>query len=617
MNRMAISTWTWRAAGALAFAAAVVGAACGGASAGAPAPSPTPTEPPPSASSSDAAKVYRRALNEFEDANYTVAEAIVDSLVESTDGGEWLALGLLLSARASIQLNRLDPARLKLARYLTLYRASDPARVTGLVLIAEILYLEGRPLEAADSLLAAPAVLGDAREKATNLARQVASELGIREIESLTERWPADHPLVAIFEIERASLLLAAGETERGKEVAEAALALSPPEADRDRAENIVSGDMETEQWRPIVGAVLPLSGPLAPYGRLAEEGVRLAIAEYNARHIDSVTLIIRDDRDDSRRSGELVRELERLGAVAIVGPLRTEGLEEASRRRGDRNLLIVSPTAPENVSFRRNVYSLWSSTERVSRGARALADFAVNELQLYRFGVIYPNTPEGRTQLAAFADAVRARGAEITATVAYNDTATTFQDPLTFLGEARPQAIYAPASAPRTVIQLAPQFSFYGLRGVQVLGDADWSAPEVLRLVEPRFINGTVVSTFLNRSSPAVRWPEFVELYERAYRKGLQETLVPALAFDATNLILAALPWGYPRRSAIARTFRETRGTPGATGIFYVEDRTLLRRPFILHVRDRELVPAFEELERFSTPVGGGRGPQSQRPPQ
>ena len=69
MNRTAISTWTWRAAGALAFAAAVVGAACGGASAGAPAPSPTPTEPPPSASSSDAAKVYRRALNEFEDAS--------------------------------------------------------------------------------------------------------------------------------------------------------------------------------------------------------------------------------------------------------------------------------------------------------------------------------------------------------------------------------------------------------------------------------------------------------------------------------------------------------------------------------------------------------------------
>jgi ABC-type branched-subunit amino acid transport system substrate-binding protein len=148
-------------------------------------------------------------------------------------------------------------------------------------------------------------------------------------------------------------------------------------------------------------------------------------------------------------------------------------------------------------------------------------------------------------------------------------------------------------------VIQLSPQFSYYGLRGVQVLGDADWSAPEVLRMVEPRFIDGTIISTFLDRSSPAVRWPDFVEKYERKYRKGLQESLVPALAYDATNLILYALPWGYPRRSAVARSFREIRSLPGATGVFTVEAQAVTRRPFLLTFRERELVPAFEDLRR------------------
>ena len=559
------------------------------------------------ARSGDAERIYRVARDEFDAENYSAAEATADSLIAGYPDSGWLASGLLLSARASLQLNRGEEALSKLSRYLRLYRASDMERAPGLILIADILYLEGQTLEAADSLLATPLRLdGDDRKQAASLARQVASELGIQEIEALVRRWPSDHPLRAVFEVERASLLLAAGASQAGREVAAQALGLDPLDPDRDRARAIASGELETEQWRPILGAVLPLSGPLAPYGKLAEEGIRLAVDEYNSRHADSVTLIVRDDRDDFRLSGELTRELERLGAVAIVGPLRSEGLEEAARRRRDRDLLIVSPTAPENVSFHRNVYSLWSTTERVARTARALAGFAVRDLKLYRFGVIYPRTPEGRTQLAAFADAVRARGGEITATVAYDDTTTTFQDPLTFLGEARPQAIFAPAPGPRTVIQLAPQFSFYGLRGIQVLGNSEWSSPEVLRLIEPRFIDGTVVGTFLDRSSPTVRWPEFVERYERTYRKGLQESLVPALSYDATQLILAALPWGFPRRSAIARSFRQTRGAPGATGVFYVQDGTLQRRPFILHIKNRALLPAFDALE--SDALGGER---------
>jgi ABC-type branched-subunit amino acid transport system substrate-binding protein len=225
------------------------------------------------------------------------------------------------------------------------------------------------------------------------------------------------------------------------------------------------------------------------------------------------------------------------------------------------------------------------------------LAAFALRDLHIRRFGVLYPNNQEGRSQSAAFADAVRARGGEVAELVAYDDTATTFEQPLTMLRQAHPQAIYAPAFNWRTVIQLSPQFSYYGLRGVQVLGDADWSAPEVLRMVEPRFIDGTIISTFLDRSSPSVRWEDFIEKYERKYRKGLQESLVPALAYDAANLILHALPWGYPRRSALARSFREIRNLPGATGVFTVEGEAVTRRPFLLSFKERDLVPAFDEL--------------------
>jgi branched-chain amino acid transport system substrate-binding protein len=600
MDRISMKTWTWRVVGAAALAAAGFGLTCAGSPNGSPGPAvpaPRPSDRDARARDRAAERDYREAQDQFRENDYAVAESLAYYVAEEYRETRWRGPGLLLSAQAAFQLNDVEGATFKASRYLTLYRASDPLRAPGLILVARALYVEGFALEAADSLLATPVDFDTEREEAAQLARQIVAELGLGEIEAVTQRWPAGHPLRSVFEVERASLLLAAGHSEEGRDVARAVAEADPLEPERNRAKAIASGEVETEQWRPIIGAVLPLTGALQAYGRAAEEGIRLAIDDYNSRHVDQVTLIVRDDGDRYESDGELMRELERLGASAVVGPLRTEGLEVAARDRRDNDLLIVSPTALENFSFERNTFSLWSTTERVTRGARALAGFAVRDLQLKRFGVLYPSTQEGRTQLAAFADAVRARGGEISATIAYEDTTQTFEAPLTFLGEANPQAIYAPTSRPEIVIQLSPQFSYYGLRGVQVLGDAEWSDPMVLRRVEPRFINGTIISTFLHRTSPSIRWQEFVEAYERKYRKGLGDSLVPALAYDATLLILHSLPWGFPRRSAIARSFNSIRSVPGATGVFSVENGAITRRPFLLGVKDRELVPAFEEL--------------------
>jgi hypothetical protein len=420
----------------LAMAATLVvagfGLTCAGAPSDSAGPTPTPADPSRRALEREAERSYRQAEDQLEEEDESLAAYVVEEYSET----RWLGPALLLSARASFELNEPEATRDKTSRYLRLYRASDPERAPGLVLIARTLYLEDRPVEAADSLLATPLRLGDDREEAAQLARQVVSNLGLGEIEAIIRRWPASHPLRPVLEVERASLLLAAGQADSARIVANAVLELDALDPERNRAESIESGELETEQWRPIIGAILPLSGPLQEYGRLAEEGIRLAVEEYNERHFDDVTLIVRDDADDWERDGDLVRELERLGAVAIVGPLRSEGLDEAADRRRDRDLLIVSPTAPENLSFQRNTYSVWATTERVTRGARSLAAFAVRDLQIDRFGVMYPNTQEGRMQFAAFADAVRARGGEIIGSVAYDDTAKTFQDPLIYLRE-------------------------------------------------------------------------------------------------------------------------------------------------------------------------------------
>ena len=290
MNQATIHIWKRRLAGAAVLAAAGFGLTCASTpSPGDPSPSGTAEPPPRDVREREraAAAVYRRAEDAFEAANYVAAESLSSGLVSEYDDTRWLGPGLLLSAQSLLELNQLEDARGRAGRYLRLYRAADPERAPGLVLVARTLYVEGSTVEAADTLLATPSNLGDERETAAQLARQVVSELGIGEIEAVSARWPAYHPLQSVFEVELASLLMVAGHSDSARAAAAGVLELNPLEPERDRAQAIESGDIQDEQWRPIIGAILPLSGTLARYGRAAEEGIRLAVEEYNRRHYD------------------------------------------------------------------------------------------------------------------------------------------------------------------------------------------------------------------------------------------------------------------------------------------------------------------------------------------
>jgi hypothetical protein len=193
MNQGKTQIWMRRLAGAAVVAAAGFGLTCasapGPATDSTAAPAPAPAAPSSRAREREAARLYSEAEAAFEAANFVAAESLTSGLVDDYVDTRWHAPGLLLSAQASFELNQMEDARATARRYLRLFRASDPERSPGLVLVARALYVEGRTLEAADSLLATPIDLGDSRESAAQTARQVVSELGLGEIEAVTARW--------------------------------------------------------------------------------------------------------------------------------------------------------------------------------------------------------------------------------------------------------------------------------------------------------------------------------------------------------------------------------------------------------------------------------------------
>lgn len=357
-----------------------------------------------------------------------------------------------------------------------------------------------------------------------------------------------------------------------------------------------------------VIGVILPQSGSpyLKQYADLVLEGIRLAAEGGAAPGERPVELVVVDDAGDPARAAEQIRELERRGAVGVVGPLLESGIVAAARARADTTLVLVSPTAPEIGEGLSNVYSLVTGD---TRGAEELAAYA-GRVGLRSVALLYPRMRQYQAQAQAFAAALERQGGRIVVDVPYDSGTTTFGAQLRRIAEATPQALFVPAPE-RDVRQIAPQIAFYGLKdlGVEVFGGEAWASEEVLRLVERRYLDGVVAATPLHKLSPESGWQAFTQQYESTYRRTLNSDL-PALGYDAARLLIQALGRGRPAPGDVAQRVAGVADLRGATGILSVQNGALVRRPYLVRIEGGDLIP----LGGYAVPGGPPPSP-SPRP--
>lgn len=471
-------------------------------------------------------------------------------------------------------------------------------------------------------------------EEALRLARRVLTEYAGSRAEE-PARWLAARAAFAVGRYEDArQLALAYAEAQvSGSAAAVEARALTELAADARQAPADVV----------VVGAILPRTGPrvLVRYGDWTLEGIELAVAAAERAQNRRIELVVADDAGGARVR-EAVRELERRRAVAVIGPLLSEQIEVAASARSNPRLVMVSPTSPEAPAA-PEAYSVNSSD---ARGAQALGRYAA-EIGLRQAAFLYPRIPEFERKAQAFAVEFEAMGGEIRTLVPYDSGTTTFATHMRRIlgavapvagrdsvapgaGETRydsltgrpvaqglapndgrtmsadeanawhgqpaqqPFALFVAAPA-RDVRQIAPQLSFYGLdsAGVQVFGDEAWASAAVRREVPARDLENVIAaSRFPPARSNAAADPDFVREYEAMYRRSLENEL-PALAYDAANLIVQALPNRLLTPEALARRFHLLAGIRGATGLLSVRASRIVRTPYLVVIRDGALEPA------------------------
>lgn len=527
--------------------------------------------------------MLRLAESDYERGRFAAAASRADSLNAAWRDIE--ALRPLADRALSVAGRALEAQGLPGAaadRYGTLLARAPAAalRMTTVERLVRVLSDTGREAEAVAAILSTPQALDTIGPD--NL-RRLTSALTLQELRLLTETSSPETAAAAIVHAQLARLLIVDREGDEARRLAARILEGRPAEPERVTAEMIAGAETDLGSGIARIGAILPLTGDLAEVGEVLREGIELAVERYRSDDPAGfeVELIVLDDESDPENTADLVRSLEGRDAIAIVGPLRSESFAAASRARRNPRLPIISPTATEVLRPGAASYTLYDAATRASDVAQELARWTLEELGLRRVAVLEPAGVGLRGAVDAFTRTLREHGGQLVGHERYDPALTTFQEPIEALAATEPDVVFAPAASASAVLAVAPQLFYYGLYNVIVMGSEAWAEPAALRRLERFATDHRVVGLTTDRVSPGTPWQRFVADYERRYRKTLRDNVMPALAHDATLLVLSALDGArLPIPAALTAYLESGPEIEGVTGRLRPEaGRSVVRR--------------------------------------
>lgn len=163
------------------------------------------------------------------------------------------------------------------------------------------------------------------------------------------------------------------------------------------------------------VGVLLPLSGPYAAIGKSALAAVQLAFAGEKG-----LELVVGDSEGEAERAARAVEKLVLdEGVGAIVGPVGTFESEAAALAAERFEVPIMVLSAGEGVTGTGPFVFRHRATR--SDQARAVARFAVEEMGLRRFAILYPESDYGREMMKAFWQTVEKLGGQVNGAEGYS----------------------------------------------------------------------------------------------------------------------------------------------------------------------------------------------------
>ena len=197
------------------------------------------------------------------------------------------------------------------------------------------------------------------------------------------------------------------------------------------------------------IGSANPLTGPFAHWGRDADNGVQLAVAEANAEKITldgkavQFEVLSEDDQADPKAATQVAQRFVDAKIAAVIGHLTSGAAIPASRIYHDAGIPMVagSVTSPKfTAQGYNNTYRIIAND--LQQG-KALAEHTIQQLKYRNIAIIDDRTTYGQGLADDFAKAIEAAGGKIVKREYTTNSATDFMSILTAIKAEKPELIF------------------------------------------------------------------------------------------------------------------------------------------------------------------------------
>lgn len=360
-------------------------------------------------------------------------------------------------------------------------------------------------------------------------------------------------------------------------------------------AKNYIDQGMHTQSLSIVrIGCILPLSGRQKDIGSQVLQGVRVSVDRMNASFPEKrIELVVKDSGEGPEKAKA---EMEALaldpGVMAVIGPLMSRSVAAAAPVAENAHLPVITPTATAEEITKTGTYIFRNAMTNEAQ-ARGIARYAVKDLALHTFVVLYSDDYYGSELNSFFVNEVAALGGDVICSVPYKRGAVDYGPQIQSIIRKDMQkmlsrnadiiaqdkagmdeweknyfpsfdAVYLPGYA-EDVGLIAPQLAYYNVSSVQLLGSHHWNSVELIRRGE-RFVEGAVFADGFFAESPHTDIAEFVAEYRKTY--GEDPTLFSAQAYDAADMILQTINKGSRSREEVRTGLLAQKGFPGISGL-------------------------------------------------
>ena len=340
------------------------------------------------------------------------------------------------------------------------------------------------------------------------------------------------------------------------------------------------------------IGALLPLTGDAAVWGKNAKEGIDLAIAKVNSAagpKGTKLSVVYEDSQADPKTGVSAFNKLISVQKVpAVIGDIVSSVVLAVAPIATQKQVVILSPgaTAPNISGISKFVFRNWNSDALEGKVA---ADFCRNQLKLSRAAIIYINNDYGKGLQEVFAREFAARAGQVVAAETFPQNATSYRTQISKAKAAKPEVLYL-AGYPKEIPLVLKQARELGLK-CQVLATVAFEDPQVVKVA--RAAAEGVVYPFpapLNDKDPARQ--DYMTAFKTKYHKA--PGIGVDTCWDAVNMIAEAIRLGGGASGdQIRGGLTKLKHFPGASGVMTFDAYGDVNKPMVMKtVRGGKFVP-------------------------